>query len=223
MSGTEVSLTTLLEQVIALALQSMDGPVVGKVNGYNSAKNRANVTPLVPLLVAGEWEPTPTLPEVPVAWPGGPSHSYKFPIVGGLVQLAPLGHDHSDWTVTGAAGIPAKSERRFSLADLVAYPLAPSPLATPPDPLSFDTVFAVLFGKHTMGADATDFAAMAAKVLSEDQSIANWADAHTHDAGGYTNTAGPVTGISGTPVTAPAVPDPVPAPGSTACTRLKVK
>ena len=156
MSGTEVSLTTLLEQTIALALQSMAGPVIGKVNSYDSTKNRANVTPLVPLLVAGEWEPTPTLPEVPVAWPGGPSHSHKFPIVNGLVQLAPLGHDHGDWTVTGAAGIPSKSERRFSLADLVAYPLAPSPLATPPDPLSYDAAWAVLFGNHKFGgSDAT--------------------------------------------------------------------
>lgn len=161
MSGTEVSLTKLLEQVIALALQSMDGPVVGKVNSYDSTKNRANVTPLVPLLVAGEWEPTPTLPEVPVAWPGGPSHSYKFPIVGGLVQLAPLGHDHSDWTVSGAAGIPAKSERRFSIADLVAYPLAPSPLATPPDPLSYSAAAAVLFGETLIGgADAVKAVAL---------------------------------------------------------------
>jgi hypothetical protein len=67
------------------------------------------------------------------------------------MELAPLGHDHDEWMTSGAPDLPPKTERRFSLADLVARPLSPSPLATPPNPLSYDATHRVLFGPCKFG------------------------------------------------------------------------
>lgn len=158
--GTNVSLTELLEQVLTITLQSMAGPVIGKVDAYDSAKNRVSITPLVPLLVAGEVVPSPKLPSVPVAWPSLGSMSIKFPLAAGAyMELHPLGHDHHSWLTDGAERLPPTNERRFSLSDLVAVPLAPSPLATPPDPTSYDAAWAVLFGQLKVGSSAATKAA----------------------------------------------------------------
>lgn len=153
--GTDVSLTELLEQTLSLTLQAMAGPVIGKVDVYDSAKNRVSITPLVPLLVAGEIIASPKLPEVPVAWPTLGSMSLKFPLLpGAFMQLVPLGHDHSNWLVSASEGVPPTNERRFSLSDLVAVPLTPSPLSTPPGPTSYDDAWGVLFGQLKVGSSA---------------------------------------------------------------------
>jgi hypothetical protein len=153
--GTDVSLTELLEQVLSLTLQAMAGPVIGKVDAYDSAKNRVSITPLVPLLVAGEVVASPKLPAVPVAWPTLGSMSLKFPLLpGAFMELHPLGHDHGSWLTDGAEKLPPTNERRFSLSDLVAVPLTPSPLATPPGPTSYDAAWAVLFGQLKVGSSA---------------------------------------------------------------------
>ena len=153
--GTDVSLTELLEQLLTLTLQAQAGPVYGKVDLYDSAKNRVSITPLVPLLVAGEIVASPKLPEVPVAWPTLGAMSLKFPLLpGAFMQLTPLGHDHSNWLVSASEGVPPTTERRFSLSDLVAVPVTPSPLSTPPGPTSYDAAWAVLFGQLKVGSSA---------------------------------------------------------------------
>ncbi len=157
--GTDVSLTELLEDVLVLTLQAMAGPVIGKVDVYDSAQNRVSITPLVPLLVAGEVVASPKLPAVPVAWPSLGSMSLKFPLLpGAFMELHPLGHDHSAWLSDGAEKLPPTNERRFSLSDLVAVPLTPSPLATPPDPTSYDAAWGVLFGQYKVGSSAAALA-----------------------------------------------------------------
>jgi hypothetical protein len=213
--GIEVSLTEVLEDTIALALQSMAGPVVGVIDSYDATSNRAAIAPAVPLLVAGETLQPPKLPAVPVCWYGSPTFGYKFPLVKGvLVVLAPLGHDHGGWMASGAPNVRPVSDRRFSLADLVAYPVAPSPTSAPPDPSSYSAAAAVLFGLHLVGSNAaTDFVALASKVLTELQAIKNSYDTHTH-----VYNPGP-----GAPTTT-AVPVPLlTAPGSVACTKLKAE
>jgi hypothetical protein len=211
--GTEVPLTDLLEQTISVALKRMAGPVMGKVDTYDAATERCSVKPLVPLLVNGELLESPKLPSVPVAWPSNAgSHSYKFPLIkGSLIRLAPMGHDHSEWFTSATPDLKPTSERRFSLADLVAIPLAPSPLASPPDPLSSDASWAVLFGGHFVGDTTGTLVALANKVLTELQQIKTDYDAHIH----------PVPA----PVSANTSPPTVPltAPGSVECTTLKAK
>lgn len=71
--------------------------------------------------------------------------------------------------------------------------------------------------------DATEFAAMANKVLTELQAVKTAFDNHVHDAGTYTNGGGPVTLLSGVPSSAPGTALPMPAPGSVANTTLKIK
>jgi hypothetical protein len=66
-----------------------------------------------------------------------------------------------------------------------------------------------------MGANASDFVALAAKVLTELQDIKSWADTHTH-----TTTATVSTGSVGV-VSTPTVP--MPAPNSVAATLVKAE
>lgn len=214
--GTEVPLTDLLEQTIAVALKRMAGPVIGLVDTYDPVAGRISVTPLVPLLVNGALLPAPKLPSVPVEWPSnGGSHSYRLPLIqGSWVKLAPLGHDHTEWLTTGTPNLPPPSERRFSLADLVARPLVPSPLTSPPDPLSYDAAntWAVLFGKHIVGDNTGTLVALANKVLTELGDIKTTIEApHSHGgvlAGGATTATASLTGYS---------------PSSVACEDLKAK
>ncbi len=157
--GTEVSLTELLESALVLAVQAMAGQAIGSVETYDSAKDRVAITPLVPLMVAGEVIPAPKLPAVPVAWPQLGSMSLKFPVTTGCyMRLSVLGHDHSGWLDNGAQGVPPTNERRFSLSDLVAVPMAPSPLSAPPSPTAYDAAWAVLYGALKVGSsDASKF------------------------------------------------------------------
>lgn len=155
--GTDVSLTELLEQLLTLTIQAMAGPVYGKVDAYDSTKDRVSITPLVPLLVNGEIVSSPKLPEVPVEWYQLGNVSLKFPLLpGSFMRLLPLGHEHGPWLVSATEGVPPTSERRFSLSDLVAIPLASSPLATPPDPTSYDAAWGVLFGQLKVGSSAAN-------------------------------------------------------------------
>jgi hypothetical protein len=231
MSGTDVTLTDLLEQQLANTLQAMAGPAYGVVETYNPATERASISPLVPLKVDGDVIASPKLPSVPVVWPSSTTHSDKWPLVdaagvgnGSLVELVPLGHDHNGWITTGTPDVPPVTERRFSLADLVAKPLSPSPLATPPNPLSYDAAWRVLFGPTVVGDNTGTLVALASLVLTELQSIATWADNHSHGPGTFSTVSGPVTGQSTTPTKlVPPGPDPVPPPSSVACTQLKAK
>ncbi len=213
--GTDVSLTELLEQTLALTLQAMAGPVIGKVDTYDSAKNRVAITPLVPLLVAGEIVASPKLPAVPVAWPSLGSMSLKFPLLpGAFMELHPLGHDHSNWLVSATEDVPPTNERRFSLSDLVAVPLTSSPLSTPPGPTSYDAAWGVLFGQLKVGSSAaSDFVALASKVLTELNTLQTWANSHTHIIGLVQPGVGSITSATGLPAAG--------APGSVACTKLK--
>ena len=161
--GTDVSLTKLLEDALILAVQAMAGQAIGVVDAYNTTEtgaDRVSITPLVPLLVAGEVVPAKKQPSVPVAWPQLGGMSLKFPLLpGAFMRLSVLGHDHSGWMVSGTVGVVPVFDRRFSLSDLVAVPSAPSPLSSPPDPTSYDNAWAVLFGKLKVGSSAATKAA----------------------------------------------------------------
>jgi len=211
--GTSVAMTSLVEQILVLAVQAMAGQTIGKVDTYDSVKDTVAITPVVPLLVAGEMIPAPKLPQVKVAWPQLGSMSLKFPVAAGsFMRLSVLGHDHSGWTNNGAVGVVPNSDRRFSLSDLVAVASAPSPSSSPPDPTSYDAAWGVLFGQLKVGSSAaSDFVALASKVLTELQAIKAAYDGHTHS---YLPGPGPAA------VTVVPVPL-LTAPGSVAATKLK--
>ncbi len=213
--GTDVSLTALLEDALILAVQAMAGQAIGKIDTYDSAADRVSITPMVPLLVAGEMVPAKKQPSVAVAWPQLGGMSLKFPLLpGAFMRLSVLGHDHSGWMVSGTEGVVPVFDRRFSLSDLVAVPSAPSPLSSPPDPTAYDAAWGVLFGQLKVGSSAaTDFAALASKVLTELNTLQTWANSHTHIIGLVQPGVGSITSATGLPAAG--------APGSVACTKLK--
>lgn len=206
--GTDVGLTKLLEDALILAVQAMAGQAIGKIDTYDSATDRVSITPLVPLRVAGEMVAAKKQPSVPVAWPQIGGMSLKFPLLpGAFMRLSVLGHDHSGWMVSGTEGVVPVFDRRFSLSDLVAVPSAPSPLSSPPDPTSYDAAWGVLFGRLKVGSSAaSDFVALAAKVLTELGVIKTAYDIHVHTETGATTSVPTVL---------------MTAPSSVACTTLK--
>ncbi len=210
MSTIDLPLTEVLEDAMEAALQTLGGSVMAKVDAYDHATARAAVVPQVPIYVDGELVSPPKIYSVPVMWPGSLTHRMHWPLTkGSYVELTPLGVDHSQWLTTATPNVPPPSTRRWSMSDLVALPIAPSPTATPPDATSYDSVFAVLWGQYIVGSTAApDFVALAAKVLTELNNIKTAYDLHIH----------------GTPAgnsTAPTVP--LPTPSSVAATKLKAE
>lgn len=153
--GITISLTELLEQTIEKMITRLGGPVFGKIETFDQATDRASVTPLVPLWVDGELVQAPKVPSVPVLWLGSTAHRITWPLpAGSLVELAPLGCDHSQWLTSGTPNAPTTSTRRLSLSDLVAVPFAPSPMASPASAASYDATWAVLWGLWAIGSKA---------------------------------------------------------------------
>jgi len=175
--GTNVSMTELLEQAIEVMLQRVGGPLFGRVDSYTPATARASVVPLVPLWVDGVIVTPPKLHSVPVCWPGTVSHGLHIPLpAGAIVMLVPLGWDHSQWLTSGTPNVPPDSMRRLSLADLVAVPMSAAPMAMPPNPLSHDSTWAVLFGAWAIGgASAVKAAALHGDVVPPSVALAAWA------------------------------------------------
>jgi hypothetical protein len=208
---TDADFREVLDAHAEAWFQRYHAALVGRIETYDQARQVADISPMVLLYVEGI-APTksPVLRDVPVAFPGGSLTSYTWPLVqGDPVELVPQDADFGAYFASGAVKQLPTSNRRFSLSDCIAIPHAPRSQASPLPSTAVAADGGVLAGLHYAGgSDATDFAAMAAKVLSELQALSAWADAHIH-----TTPSGP----SGVP-TIPTTP-----PGSVASTLLKVK
>lgn len=227
MSTTDVSLTDLLIDAFESAQDAAHGPLIGKVDAYNPATFRADVTPILKLYVADEAIAAPKLQQIPVTWQGGTTYSITWPLKpGDFVVLEPLGADHSGYLASGVVGQAPPSRRRLSLSDIVARPIPPWSMAAPPTADQYAADGFVLFGPKVYlgGSSAADFAALASKVLSELQAIRTWANSHIHVPGTFTTPSGPVTGFSGVVNPGPVPPsNAMPAPGSVASARVAIK
>ncbi|MEE9481205.1 MAG: hypothetical protein V3V34_11780 [Kiloniellales bacterium] len=204
------------------AIEKRDGPCLATVQTYDGA-HTATVKPLTAVPVRGVFQPAPIF-TVNVGWPsdGGPSPSFSatFPLkVGSIVELVAHKFDQTTYTESKAPDQAPASEARFSLSHAVAHPVSAAP-AVPLPPNAFAADGYVIFAQpfvYLGGADATDFVALASKVLTELTSVKTWADPHSHAPGTFSNGGGPVVGTSGPPIV------PMPAPGSVASAVVKSK
>lgn len=215
-------LGTLLDAHSDQATAKMRGPMPGKVLSYDRVTQCAEVQPLV----SPKGQTLPVLPRVPVLFPRGLMGGYS--IVWDLhemdeVLLIPCEMDISAWQSRGISG-EAPTKRRFDAADCIAVPGIGSLVSA----LSSNNYLAgalVITGSdiRLASSSASDFVALASKVLTELQAIKNAYDTHLHDASTVIAPpgGGPCTGLTGVPSSAPAVPAPMPAPTSPASTTTR--
>jgi hypothetical protein len=214
----DVDFRELLDAFAEAWFQQYHAPVVGRVESYDKATQTADVAPMLLLRVEGQdVTSSPVLRSIPVAFPGGAFTSYTWPLVNGdPVELIPHDADFGAYFSSGSVKQLPQSKRRFSLSDCVCIPVAPRSQASPLPATAVADDGGVLAGLHYLGgSDATDFVAMAAKVLSELEKIKTALSGHVHDGGTYTNGGGAVTGTSGL--------SPTFSPASVAATLAKVK
>jgi hypothetical protein len=209
---TEPTLRELLDAHSEAWFSQYHAPILGRVQTYDPATQLADVEPLVILRVEGlDTVKSPILRGVPVAFPGGSLTSYTWPLhPGDPLELVPQDADFGAYWASGTVGQLPNSKRRMSLSDCVAIPVRSLSQAGPPTSTAWALDGGVLWGLHYAGgSDATDFAAMAAKVLAELNSIKSAFSAHVH------------TGVE--PGAGSTNPGPTYSPSSVACTLLKVK
>lgn len=166
------ALEKLLADVIAVAHEDLDGPLVGRVEKFTRTPGKpdtVDVQPVVQLLYDDEYQVAPKMSAVPVAWQGGLSYRITWPIeVGSFVKLLPYGVDHGKWLASGAIGQRPKFGRVLSLSDAVAEPIPPWTAATPVPAASVAADGMVLFAPLLYLGDAT-----AAKLVALDADAVN--------------------------------------------------
>ncbi len=226
-------LGNVITEAIKTALRSSRSALPGRIVSYDSVTQAAEVEiqleiPLMKLdgrneVKRGqhEYEPLPTLHGVPVGHPRGGGFFVHFPMVKGdfvWVMFSDLSMDEFTRTGTVSKPVDIRSHELFPYALPASDPSLPNKLPILPAPLPSDELVIGREGGseirfkqndevHIAGGD--DFLSLAAKVLTELQSIKTDFDLHTHTG----VTTGP--GVSGTPVV------PLTTPSSVAAAKVK--
>lgn len=182
--------------------------IVARVDSYNSATQRATVTPVVRTpLKDGTYEEPLTLSDVPIGIVRGGGFFMHIPLaVGDHVLLVFSQLSLSEWTETGQRSSP-KNVRRHGPSSCYGIPCA----APANDVIADASATDLTIGKDgtdslitvdaafvKLGKGATDFAALASKVDTAISNVVTWANAHVHT--GVTTGPGS-TGTVGTPLT----------------------
>lgn len=196
------------------------GPLPATVRAWNATTQTIDAQPVIQLYSEGALVKAPIFRDIPVSFPGSTLGGLTYPIsTGSHCHLVPQEADCSAWFSSGTVSLPPKSDRRFSVSDLVAWPLSPHP-ATSPLPSSAIAPdgpvlwvgsagpFAGPGGAVYLGdSTATDFVALAAKVLTELGKIETAFNNHVHLPGSFSTPSGAVVGTSGAvpppPIAAP--------------------
>lgn len=227
MSGDPTSLADVVTGAIDATLGKIHTSMPGKVVSYNSLAQTADVQPMCKrqLFTAdGEkvYESLPLLPGVPVCFPRGGGYVVTFPLqAGDTVVLVFSEAGLAEFLETGSEAEPWDT-RRHHISNAVAIPsISPdtAPLASGDN--SARTAGIVIgkdganeqirfaSGSIKLGADATDFVALASLVNTNLTSMRNFFNTHTHPTAG--------TGAPSFPTA------PMPAPSSVAASLVKAK
>lgn len=226
MSGDPTSLADAVTGAIDATLGKIHTSMPGKVVSYNSLAQTADVQPMCKRQLFnadGEkvYESLPLLPAVPVCFPRGGGYVVTFPLqAGDTVVLVFSEAGLAEFLATGSEAEPWDT-RRHHISNAVAIPsISPdtAPLASGDnsartagivigkDGANEQIRFAT--GSIKLGADATDFVALASLVNTNLTNIRNFFNTHTH----------PETGATTGPPSAN-----MPAPSSVAAALVKAK
>jgi hypothetical protein len=205
------TLGDLLAETIAAARGSINTALPATVLDYDPATQAITAKPTI----SGRYQdpdtdalipvPLPAIANVPVAFPSAAGFAITWPLSpGDTVLLVFADRSMDEWKATGAQETIPADVRRFDLTDAIAITgLRPS---TRPIPASgFAPSAMVLEGLDIrLGSSAaTDFVALASKVMGELVKLKSALEAHVH--------AG-VTPGNGVSATAAPIPSVVPVP-----------
>lgn len=209
---------------VEAGLDRRDGSVIALIQSYDQTRQLAEVRAVVPIKDAATTVLLNPIFTVRVAWPragsaaGAQLFADTMPLTrGDPMRVMPQDRDHSGWFASGITGVEPRGKHRSQMVDAVAVPGGASDV----DPLPAGAVAAdgrVIYGfpfVYLGSSAATEFIALATKVLTELQAIKAHVDGITVAPGTFTTPSGPVTGVSGPPIA------PMPAPGSVASTVVK--
>lgn len=151
---------------------------------YDPATQLANVKPLVMIPGrAGKLEMVTPVTGILVQWNSSAAGSFTFPLTAGDPGwIRPGGADISAWKMRAIENNILAVPRRGSLSDAVWVP-GTRPVSNPLTADQWHATAAVLFALTELrlgGSTATDFVALAAKVVTELQYIRDYFDLHTH-------------------------------------------
>lgn len=196
----EPTLQEVLYDAIESRLLELHTAIPGRVVSYDSAKQTAEVEPVVlraePREDGGRTlTPLPVIPNVPVQWPRGGGYALHFPLKAGdhvllVFSEAAIGH----WRSSGELAPPGDL-RRHSLGYPVAIPgIAPesAPIADAP---AGEAVLTVGDGTFRVGGASAEMVALANLVQQALDKIQQTFDAHTHAVTG-TLPVGPVAAVA---------------------------
>jgi hypothetical protein len=188
----------LLEEWLSDAMRSYyeehHAPIPALVTAWHQAAQTVDAQPVVQLYSGGALIQAPVLRHVPVAFPGSILGGLTYPVKeGGFCELVPQEADCSTWFSSGSFGLPPPSERRLSLSDVVAWPLAPRPANAALPSSAIAANGPVLWGSavYLGGSDATEYIAFRAKVETELSRL--YAEIAGH---GHPTPSGPTTGYT---------------------------
>jgi hypothetical protein len=214
----------LLLEVMRARLALVHTSIPAVVTDYDHTAQKATVRLAIrlrredPATGALEFYEPPLIPNVPVMFLSGSGYAFTFPLAAGdPVTVFFLERSTDGWRDTGEPGQEPWDTRRFDLTDAVAIPagrsFAAGKATGPIGSSGIDSHAAVIEAAMLLlgSSGATDFVALAAKVLSELQAIQTWANTHVHP--------GVIIGPASTGVAAP----PMLNPGSVAATKVKAE
>jgi len=187
-NGQSPSLTDLFYESKRDIYNSLNCVKVGKVFSFDQAKKTAQIQILFKTKANSVYKSVPLLVDVPVFTLQGGAGSVQMPIAAGddcLVLFSD--RDIDSWFLTGSESAPT-TPRCHDLSDAIALVGLNSRVSTLP---SYDTNVNInipstkkLVVKSTGAATAEIFGTSALALLSELQTLINWAKTHTHSSGG---------------------------------------
>lgn len=174
---TDPTLRELLDAHSEAWFAGYHAPILGRVQTYTPATQLADVEPLVLLRVEGvALEKSPILRGVPVAFPGGSVTSYTWPLnQGDPVELIPQDADFGAYWASGTIAQLPESNRRMSLSDCIAVPVASRSQVSPLPATAWAADGGVLSGLHYVGgSDAVLFAAIDTDQVQKNTLMGTW-------------------------------------------------
>jgi hypothetical protein len=188
-----------LRAVIQDEMQANNGWLPVRIASVNSAPSGSvrsvDVEPLIRAVIDGEPTALPRAFDVPIAWESsnGGASAITFPLSeGDTGRIQPAGGDISAWLANGTEQASDIEQGSFDLSDSIFKPDL-RPFVALLQASAFSGTDIVISGPVQVGSNAaTDFVALASKVLTELQAIKTAIETpHTH--AGVT----PGVGISG--------------------------
>lgn len=172
MAGEDLEWAELLQRVLDARAAEILTAIPGVIVSYDSTKQAADILPVVRRALTDEndkivHEDLPIVPNVPILFPSGGGYSVTWPLVkGDPVDLIVQTYAFAQWRQANEVSDPGDL-RLHSLGNCMAIPGGRPNATLIPNTQAGANAYIIEGPEIRLGADATDFVALASKVLAE--------------------------------------------------------